>query len=450
MTETEQQVPQQQPARRARPSAGLRRYLAFGTGIGIEAGAADLRVTVAHVRPSGVHVAGAAVIENFRERPAAEWGATYAELMKRCGAGHLSATVLLPRGEVIVRQLSLPNVSDEDLAAAIEFQIDSLHPFGEGEAAYAWARTGKGGGVLVGMVRRDVLERYIALFTEAGIKMTAFTFSAAALYSGVRLLDAPPEAFITNLGESGEVYGESPARPVFSAVFDLPAGRALALAASELRLPAETEPADIATLLPAPKSAPQDYDFSFNALAYAAALAGACPRLALPLNLLPREQRVATSRLRLAPAAALAVLLAAALAAWASIKPIEDRKYMAALEREIAKYEPQARKLAGVDKSIASARARIRLLDSFRARTKEDLDALKELNGILASPAYLNSLEMSRDSIVINGYAPQAPQLLKQLDTSPLFEKSEFAGQLIPAGNGQVFRIRALREGASK
>jgi len=39
-----------------------------------------------------------------------------------------------------------------------------------------------------------------------------------------------------------EVYGESPARPVFSAEFDLAPQRAAGIALSELRLPAATAP----------------------------------------------------------------------------------------------------------------------------------------------------------------------------------------------------------------
>ena len=44
---------------------------------------------------------------------AAEWGAEYARFLKASGAERLSATVLLPRREVIVRQLALPGVAAE-------------------------------------------------------------------------------------------------------------------------------------------------------------------------------------------------------------------------------------------------------------------------------------------------------------------------------------------------
>ena len=90
----------------------IRNLLAFGTGIGIQIEEKDLEVVVTRVRPSGIEVQGKAVLAGFRERPAAEWGAEYHRCLKSVGMGHLSATVLLPRHEVIVRQLALAGDCD--------------------------------------------------------------------------------------------------------------------------------------------------------------------------------------------------------------------------------------------------------------------------------------------------------------------------------------------------
>src|ERR1035438_8921825 len=80
--------------------------------------------------------------------------------------------------------------------------------------------------VLVGIVRRTEVERYIALFTEAGILVSSFTFSAAAVHAAVRLNGAGhlSQGFVAlSRSASGavEVYGESQTRPVFSAEFDV-------------------------------------------------------------------------------------------------------------------------------------------------------------------------------------------------------------------------------------
>jgi general secretion pathway protein L len=148
------------------------------------------------------------------------------------------------------------------------------------------------------------------------------------------------------------------------------------------------------------------------------------------------------------PAAALAVVLAAALIALGAISPIEDRKYLAALEREIARYEPQARRAAELDRAIEDSRSRVRLLDDFRRRSKSDLDALAELTRILEPPAWLHSLDLSRQGLTLTGESDQSAGLLKTLDSSPLFSGSEFTVPLSRKDKAEVFRIRASREGA--
>ncbi|HEV2686921.1 MAG TPA: hypothetical protein VGV35_00160, partial [Bryobacteraceae bacterium] len=286
----------------------FKKWIAIGTGVGIEIGRQDLTITVARVRPSGVTVLGDMTIPRFQEQPAAEWGADYRNFLKKLGVAHLAATALLPRDEMMVRQVALPGVANKDLAAAIRFEIDSLNPYSEEEAVFDWARIGKSSSILVGFTRRSVLDRYTTLFAEAGVKIASFTFSAPAIYSSVRLLSIPPaEGFVLVEEDAGEleVYGESPTRPLFTARLDGTPAKAATLAISELRLAPETAPSTLHDTLPKPLAAPLDYDVSRGSLSYATALAGACPFHALAVNLLPAEQRQSSSRMRYVPTIAL-------------------------------------------------------------------------------------------------------------------------------------------------
>jgi Tfp pilus assembly PilM family ATPase len=206
----------------------LRRWLAFGTGVGIEIGPEDLNVVVVRVRPSGASVITAAVVERFRERPAAEWGAEYAAILRKHNVAHVPATAILPRRDVILRVLSLPGVADRDLESAVAFQIDSLHPYGEDEASWAWSRLGPGS-ALVAIARRALVDDCLRLFNEAGVRLASLTLSAAVLNPAVRIYGTPPAGgFVafTEAAGSLEAYGESEARPLFSAAFDLAPARA--------------------------------------------------------------------------------------------------------------------------------------------------------------------------------------------------------------------------------
>src|SRR5260370_29314800 len=111
----------------------LRTLLAFGSGVGIEIREHDLAVTLTHVRPKGVRVAASTVIQNFRARPAGEWGSEYLRFLREQGGSHLAATVVAPKREVIGRQVALPGVANKDLAAAVGYQVETLHPSGQGQ-----------------------------------------------------------------------------------------------------------------------------------------------------------------------------------------------------------------------------------------------------------------------------------------------------------------------------
>ncbi len=424
----------------------FQKFLAIGGGVGIAISGADLFVTVIRVRPGGITILGESTIAGFRDLPAAEWGEQYASFLKKLDAGHRAATVLLPRDEIVVRQVQLPGVADKDLASAIRFEMDSLQPYSEGEAVFDWARIGKSSSILVGIARRETIDDYSDLFAKAGVKVRALTFSAAVIYAALRVYGRPASGFLAWSGT--EAYGESESKPLFSAQFESQSPRAGAFALSELRLPVETEPALLEELLPAPIAAPVDTDLSRTALPYATALAGAVPQPALSLNLLPKELRKETSRLRYIPSAVLAGIVVLLAIAALAFPRYADRRYLGLLQGEIQKLEPRAQQAIALDRRIAGIRNRTQVLDDFRRQTKTDMDALREMTQVLKPPAWLNSLQMTREQINIGGEAEQAAPLLKLLDSSKYFQNSEFTLPLSRAPGGDMFSIRLLRRTA--
>ena len=426
----------------------LRKLLAFGSGVGLEIGAKDLEVAVVRVRPNRTQVLGRLTVEDFATRPAAEWGAQYARFLKASGAERLSATVLLPRREVIVRQIALPGVAARDIEGAIRFQLDTLHPYGEDEVVWGWSPLGNGG-VLVGIVPRTTIQRYVALFNEAGVAARSFTFSAAAVHAAIRLhgnglAGAGFVALSRSAAGAVEVYGESPSRPLFSAEFDLAPERAVTLALAELRLPPDTAPKTLEEMLPTPVVNPVENDLSRNALPYATALSGACPRFAPAANLLPSEFRRFNSRAVFVPTmvlAALLLLVAGSMVAYASWS---EKQYLKQINAQIAALEPLHKRADSLDKETAHTRARAQLLDQFRKQTRTDLDALNALTHLLEPPAWSNNIELARDAVRIAGEAPQTAPLLKILDASPFFEKTEIQ-MSAPRGGGETFQIRTNR-----
>jgi hypothetical protein len=292
-----------------------------------------------------------------------------------------------------------------------------------------------------------------ATFAEAGIKVASFTFSAAVLYSAIRLRPGPAPANFVLVHESEremEIYGESDARPVFSATFPGGDPRALGLAKSELRLEAENEPQPLSELLPKPAIFPSSHDpatpaFLGHALPYATALAGSCPWLSLDGNVLPLERRRGSSRVRLIPTFTLGSLLLLLLGGLAAQSRMADNRYLAVLQREIQRFEPAASKVATLDRAMMEARSRTHLLDDYRRRPKYDMDALLEVTKLIPPPGWVGSFELDRQNLQIAGESEQAAGLLKTLDNSPLFERSEFTMPITRVPSGDAFRIRLTR-----
>ncbi len=431
-----------------------KKFIAVGSGIGIEIGVKHLEVTAVRVRPNGIGVLGTTSIRDFGQRPAAEWGKEYARFLLDTHIAHLAATVLLPRREIIVRQIALPGVEARDLASAIALQIDTLHPYGDEPIVYGWSRAGAGG-ALIGILRQTALDRYCSLFAEAGVAVASFTFSASAIHAAHRIpaasLPTTADGFVAlNTSDGGvlEVYGESPARPVFSAEFDPPADRAVALAISELRLEPSHEAVPLDRALPAPRVNPVSNNLAQRALPYAAALAGACPWLVPSANLLPVGQRRSNSRVMYIPTIVLGALLLLALGALAVHSSWEDHRYLADLETQIATIEPRAKRAVALDRELIRAQNRTRLLDEFRSRTKRDLETLNGLTGLLPPPVWTSIVDLGPDAVGISGEADQAAPLLKVLDASPYFQGSAFQGPIAkaPSGGGaEQFQIRSVR-----
>ena len=437
-----------EPIAAAQPHAapvirGWRRALGFGSALAIAVGPRDLQVLLLVVRPGGLKIAAAEIVENYASVPAQEWGNRIRRLLQQHDQRALGATVLLPRSEVSVRQIAMPGVPQQDLPAAIALQLDTLHPYGEQEAVSAWsALPARNGALLIGVARESTIERFSVLFAEAGIPVGCFTFHAAAVHAALRLTGAPPPSFLA-YSESVfgyELYGESPSRPVFSAEMDLPLERAVSLASAELRLDEGAPAGALHEFLPAAGGEPAG-----DPLLYATALAGACPWLTSAVNLLPPARRTARTRPWLIPTMALGVLVALAMLALILAGPVLERRYLDSLHAEIVRVEPVASRAAVLDRKIAETHARILLLDGFKRQTTSSLDVLHELTRLLAPPVWTTATEIYQDSVVIAGEAPEAEPLLKLLNSSRLFQGAEFVTSVTKTNGAEQFRIKMLR-----
>lgn len=423
------------------PRPAWRRAFVFGTGFGIVISHGGLDLAIVRLRPSGARLVAETTIADFRARPAAQWGMELDAFLKRAGESRLAATLLLPRDEVIVRALSLPGVSDQDVESAIEIQADTLHPYGDEEVVWGWSRCGAGT-VLAGFVRRSLVDSYETLFNEAGVTVAAISFSPAAIYPALRIWNEAPDSLLCfYTGEHGrmEVYGESAGRALYSAAFPGDAERALAVSRAELRLAPEYPAIPLYQALSGSRAG--------SALVWAAAVAGGAPRSQIA-NLLPPERRASHDRMQYLLPVTLGVLLVIVLVIVFGILPaLEKRRYREELDRAARSLEPAALRAQGLERTWITNRGKLASLDEFRLRPQADLEVLNELTRLLQPPVWTSSIEIFPDLVTIVGEADQAAPLLKILDSSPLFQNSEFSGSVARLKDSEQFRIRTMRRG---
>lgn len=428
------------------PQHGLRTWLIFGTGLGIAINGDNLDVAIARSRSAGPRLAAATTILNFRHRPATEWGNELTQFLAAAGEPNLAASLVLPREEVIVRTLNLPGVPDKEIPAAVELQLETLHPYGDEDVAWSWLRA-RQDTILIGIVRRASLDSWETLFAEAGIPVAAATFSSASIHAALRVwASAAPAGFLlhaTSPQGRTEIYGESEARAVFSADFAMPAERALALARAELRLPPEASVLPLAAALPLPVPSSGE---QYAPLAWAAALGASAPFTTNLANFIPKERRASNARRQYLATIILAGLLVTGLLiAFVAFPAIERSNYLSALNNEIHRLDPAARHAQELEQKTGAIKARIAMLDDIHRRPQADLEILAELTRILPAQVWTNSLEIFPDSVVIAGEADQAAPLLKLLDSSPLFQNSEFALSVTRNTTVEQFRIKTMR-----
>jgi Tfp pilus assembly protein PilN len=434
----------------ARVPAWWRRAMQSGTGLAIAVERDALEVMLVRVRPSVVRVMAWKRFPAVQERPADTVGQEIRQFLTEFHCAHLAAHVLLPREDVMVRSLHLPGVPEKDLQSAVDLQLESLHPYAEQPVAFGVTRIPASPAVLVGLCRQEVVDRWISFFTEAGIKLAAMRISADVYYRAVRVLRQPPEGFLSVIpaGEATEVYGESPARPVYSVLLYGPSSLAVNRARSELRLSDEASENAIApmeALLAAPESEDQARIAADRLPLYAAALGAATSFPQPVVNLLPMELRKGSNWGMVLPTLLLAVLLGLLGTGLLVQRSYYERDFARRLQAEVALLDRQVSAGRQMDEEGEQLLSRLERLKAYRQRTTRDMRALLELTALLPDDAWLTQMDLTRGQVSLAGESSKAGELLRVIDASSQFSGSTFSMPLQRTQDREMFRLRANR-----
>ncbi len=479
----------------------------LGANIGIAIRGKDLEVVCLRGRWRSLVVTGFLRLEDYQARPVAEVAAQYQRFRREHHALATSATVALPRGAGLIRTLELPAEVAPNLAQAVAYQVDSLHPFEEGAVYFDYsllprssapAAGGPGAAgrlrVAVVLVEKKALDPLYDWLCRAGIDVAAFTLSTAGLYQALAGASGPaaangqagrrPVVLLDQRDETTEILGIAPDGAFCSreAPAGAPLDREVQFCAAELRLKPEEAPRLIFTgsgaaipieggevtrleqdvvalpeVRPATRSAGSGPDFRLREHfpGYAAALAGlerrlpgSAPAAGLRWNLLPAGKRIYRSQWAHAAAYVLAALLVALGAAWLLTAAVQDRLYASWLDGRARALRPRVEQLDKLDSRQKALLARLEVLNGQQQDIARKLEAWQELTRLLPPPGWLQMLHFTENQVVAQGVAESASALLQAVNQSPHFTQAEFVGAISKNNEGrEVFHVRMrLRE----
>lgn len=441
------------------------------SGIGIDISGADLRAICVKRRFSRVKIHDRLVIPDYRSRSPQECGALYADFVTRNGLQLPWTVVALPRSAVLLRSLSLPSAAEKELRSAVEFQIDSLHPFEEGDVYWDVSAVKSSSARIeapVVIAQKQYVDSAADWFRDAGIAVSQFTATATALAGALTPRISFTLLCVNLLADSAEVIGHANGAAVLSRDVGtrdpVAVARELERMRSELRLPPESRPTVVvcghdarAFLQSIPADAPfgaatarevfaaidgAESEIAEGAVALAAALMAVDHTGPFAINLLPVARRSYRSPWMYLPAYALSSLVVVLAVALALRGTIQDWQYLRYLDGQLATLQPQIRAAEAAQDQSRGSYDRLALLTGFRSSATVPLEILNELTAALPRDVWVEQMLFDGTTLTLAGYADSASHLLQVLAANSYFDSPQFLSPVRRMQEGkEAFRI---------
>jgi Tfp pilus assembly protein PilN len=410
--------------------------------------------------------------------PAEEVRQAVGKFLERHRIREAGVNACLPRRSLMVRFLDLPAEAEPQVGKVVGFQIDTLHPFPEGEVYWDRAvvsrdREKKQIKVLVVLAEKSRLDQHYQELVGLGLRPTCMTLAAACLAPMLKAVTGQAALVVFGRPDGVELLGFH--RGDLCATRDVPADSGgdiserfeRELHAVRAALPV-ADSATVATFkwgrppdsftellaevppLPTPQlplATPAGLRLGECWPALGAAYVDMKRKSVATINLLPADKRWHPTRR--APRLLYALgSLAALLAIAAGVHPwAEEVFYARALNQQIRQWEPR---VGGIRQQIQEAESlagRADVLNGVRQRTWQKLQVLEELTKLLPDGTWLQEMDVDQETVSLFGSSDRAADLVQPLENSPFFSQVEFTSPITrDASNKEIFRIRMRLE----
>jgi Tfp pilus assembly protein PilN len=466
--------------------------LSLQTSLGLLIQGETLSLALVSRRLRSVRLLDTLILPSFRQKPVAEVRSEISAFLSRNRVTHFRGVVVVPREDVIVRQLDLPGQAEANLAKVVEYQVATLVPSESATICYDYCVSGQASQsknlqVTVFLLTKAWLDQTLQLCESLGFRVDVVVPSSIALANYFLLLSRRFKAetalvahwqdsrcemvgiFKKTFHHSREVDSSEPEETpeVLQTEVELFRGRTGLSDEAPLDVFVVGNVGGLVTV-PAEKrfkvhrfSLPQHVGVELGTsgakvseiqdrfLALAAGLSGLRKKNPVSINLLPLEKRLQRSKWTWVPTYALLGANVLLLFSLIVRKPLQQQAYSAQLSEEVSRLEPEVRKIRSVEDQIADLRRRADLLRELKRSNEQPLNALNELSQILPKNAWVYDFNMRNQSMEIYGASGMAAALPQILDNSPHFKDAEFIAPILRDGQGnEIYRIRVKMEQA--
>ncbi len=447
--------------------------------LGAEIRGSSLYLACVHPGLTGVRLRGTQVIPNFSELKPRELQAKLRDFLKPLEVDDPVLALGLPRGEVIVRLVSLPQLAAKSVEEALTLQVEMFKPTDTERFCWdaSFLRHKTQLSASLALVPQVTVERVVNLFAEAGYPITCLTvsqFSLVHLYlRGAQQQISPRLVLLDAKGSDLELAVLEGEKLVASRAFSL-LDRNLTperLVISELQQALSTlrwhegekpsilisgavpEPVEeaLGTLGTVEHFAAKLEREGITAECYVGEFLGAVAVAAAGIgrgrrhyrvNLVPRELRPSGRRWQRLPTYALVGANAVLLLALGLRTPVQNLVLLHQYHKEIARLKPQTDEIKAVLEEDKKLRQRLILLEEFEQRGRQPLEVLDEVAKRLPADAWLNLFTLRKNQIELAGAAKSASNLVSLFQASPQFEEVKFNGALTEDSSGmERFRL---------
>ncbi len=121
----------------------------------------------------------------------------------------------------------------------------------------------------------------------------------------------------------------------------------------------------------------------------------------------------------------------------------KDRRALAKVKQQLTDLQPHIVSMAGLQSEYNKLKTQVNTLRHIKPGKITKLDIIKELTIRLPEDAWLQRLNVKKNTVEISGRAGSASNLIPLLDASPLFENVKFASTITTRGGEmEKFKIR--------